>query len=140
MAGMSLEQGRKVFADLFAPWLQDLNLQFEQIGRDGARLRMPLDERLYRTGGTVCGQSLMALADTTMVFAVCGAAGGYRPMTTVSQSTSFLRPIAEADVIAEGRVLKLGRSLAFGEVLLYAEGSGDPAAQVSSTCALLPEK
>ena len=124
---------------LFAPWLRELNLTVERCGRDGATLRMPFDERLTRIGGTVCGQALMALADTAMVFAISGAAGGFRPMTTVSQSTNFMRAITGADVLAEGRVLRLGRTMAFGEVRLHAAGDAVPAVHVTSAYALLPE-
>lgn len=124
---------------LFAPWVQDLNLVVEAMGREGARLRLPFDARLTRIGGTISGQALMALADTAMVFAVSGASGGFRPMTTVSQTTQFMRAIAEADVVAEARILRLGRTMAFGDVLLSAAGEAKPAVQVSSVYAILAE-
>jgi acyl-coenzyme A thioesterase PaaI-like protein len=79
----------------------------------------------------------MALADTAMVFAVAGASGGFRPMTTVGQTISFLRPIAGADAIATARLLRLGKTLAFGEVHICAHDRDDVAGQVSSTYAIL---
>ena len=45
----------------------------------GAILRMPFSERLCRNGGMVCGQALMAFADTAMVIANLAANRGYRP-------------------------------------------------------------
>ena len=119
-----------MMADFFADWIRELNIRFDQIGPEEVVLRLPLAERLYRVGGTVCGQALLALADTTMVFTISAALGGYRPMTTVNQSTNFMKPISGADVIARGRPLRIGKSMAFGEVL--------PAVQVSSAYALLP--
>ena len=45
-------------------------------------------------GGVLCGQTMMAAADTAMVLAVMTHLGGFKPMTTVQLQTSFLRPIA----------------------------------------------
>ncbi|MBI3706874.1 MAG: PaaI family thioesterase [Proteobacteria bacterium] len=121
----------------FAPWVKDLRLTIASVGADRAKLRMPFGDRLTRVGGTVCGQALMTLADTTMVFAIAAASGGFRPMTTVNQTISFMRPITASAVIAEGRVIRLGKTLAFGEVLLSAEGSDAVAAHATSTYAIL---
>ncbi len=57
----------------------------------GAILRLPFSERLCRNGGVVCGQALMAFADTAMVIANVAANRGFRPMTTVDQTTHFMR-------------------------------------------------
>jgi uncharacterized protein (TIGR00369 family) len=127
-----------LLADYFADWVKALDIRFDEVAPEGVVLRMPLAERLYRSGGTVCGQALMALADTTMVFTLSAALGGFRPMTTVNQSTNFMKPISNADVVARGRPLRIGKSMAFGEVLLYADGAEAPAVQVSSAYALLP--
>lgn len=138
-AAFTLDQARALLASDFAPWVQDLGLSVERVAPDGAALRMKLSPRLHRSGGTVCGQSLMALADTAMVFAVCGALGGFRPMTTVTQTAHFMRPISGADVLAEARILRIGRTMAFGEVLLRADNKAEAAVQVATTYALLAE-
>jgi uncharacterized protein (TIGR00369 family) len=124
--------------DKFAPWVQALGLEIDMIDRDSVTLRMKFGKHLTRVGGTVCGQSLMALADTAIVLAISSALDGFRDMATVDQTTSFLRPIANADVVAKARVLKLGRSLVFGEVAIYAAGSDKLAANVTTTYALAP--
>ena len=138
MPALTKSDAEAMFEEFFADWVQELDLRFDDISPDGVTIRMPLAESLYRVGGTVCGQALMSLADTTMVFTLTAAIGEYRPMTTVNQSTNFMKPIANADVIARGKALRIGRSMAFGEVLLYADGSDSPAVQVSSAYALLP--
>lgn len=138
MPSLTIADAETMLADYFADWVQALNIRFDTLAPEGVALRMPLSESLYRVGGTVCGQALMALADTTMVFTFSAALGGYRPMTTVNQSTNFMKPISNTDVIARGRPLRIGRSMAFGEVLLYADGADSPAVQVTSTYALLP--
>lgn len=138
MPGLSRDEAERLLGELFAPWVRDLDLTVEQVGEGAATLRMPFHPRLTRIGGTVCGQALMALADTTMVFVIAGAFGEFRPMTTVNQSTQFMRAISNADVVAEGRILRLGRTMAFGEVRLRAEGDEAPAVHVSSAYAILP--
>ena len=122
--------------ELFAPWVQALGLSVESVEAGRARLRMSFSEDLCRVGGTVCGQALMSMADTCMVFVVAAALGGYREMATVSQTSSFFRPAVQRDVIAEGRGLKSGRTLVFGEVTLYADGDERPIGHVTSTYAL----
>jgi len=101
------------------------------------RLRMANAPVVRHGGGVVCGQALMSLADTAMVIAISARLGRFEPMTTVTQTSHFLRPIREGDAIAECRILRMGRNLAFGEVLIYAEGGIDPAVQVTSTYALI---
>jgi uncharacterized protein (TIGR00369 family) len=104
------DAAERLLAQVFAAWVQALDLSVEEIGADGAILRMRFSERLCRDNGGVCGQAIASLADTAMVFAVSAASGGYRPMTTVDQTVHFLRPIANADALAVARVLRLGRS------------------------------
>ena len=138
MSEFQVEEAQRFLKDGFAPWVQDLNITIEAVGPEGAVLRMAYGDHLVREGGTICGQALMSLADTAMVFAVCGANGGFRPMTTVSQSTNFMRAISNVDVIADAKVMRLGRTMAFGEIYLRGADRDDPSVQVTSTNALLP--
>ncbi|MDE2331161.1 MAG: PaaI family thioesterase, partial [Bradyrhizobium sp.] len=103
----------------------------------GAVLRMPFSERLCRHGGIVCGQALMALADTSMVLAILAANRGYRPMTTVDQTTHFMRAVASSDVLADARIVRLGRTMSFGRVTLSSAADDKPVAIVSSAFAML---
>ncbi len=124
---------------VFAPWVQDLNLSIEALSPEGAVLRMRFSERLCRDNGVICGQALMSLADTAMVFAVSSAGGAYRPMTTVDQTMHFLRPAVNADVLADAKVVRLGRTMAFGSVTLTTNGDNRPVAIAQLAYALLPE-
>ena len=144
-----IDEARRVLGDVFADWVKDLNLSIEGIDYDppaegpadwqpGAILRMPFAERLCRNGGTVCGQALMAFADTSMVIANLAANRGYRPMTTVDQTTHFMRAVTASDVLAEARVVRRGRTMSFGRVTLSSAGDNKPVAMVSSAFAMLP--
>jgi uncharacterized protein (TIGR00369 family) len=129
----------RMLTDVFAPWVQDLNLSVASLDKEGAVLRMRFSEKLCRDNGVICGQALMSLADTAMVFAVSSAGGAYRPMTTVDQTMHFLRPAANADVLADAKVVRLGRSMAFGSVTLTTDGDTRPVAMAQLAYALLPE-
>ena len=143
-----IDEARRVLGEVFAPWVQDLGLSVEAIDYEpppnatadwqpGAILRMAFSERLCRHGGVVCGQALMALADTAMVIAMVSANRGYRPMTTVDQTTHFMRAVASSDVLADARVVRLGRTMSFGRVTLLSASDKKPAAMVSSAFAML---
>ncbi len=136
---MSFEKShaQALLGEVFAPWIQDLNLRCESVFEHGAEVLMPVDEKLSREGGTVCGQALMALADTATVLAVCAANKSYRPMTTVSQSIDLLRPLSNDDAIARASVTRLGKSMAFIRVDIRAASSGKPVASAQLCYALL---
>jgi uncharacterized protein (TIGR00369 family) len=137
MTSLSISDAQAILIANFAPWVLDLGLKVEDVANTGVRVRLPFSDRLVRVGGTVCGQALMSFADTVMVLAISAASGGFRPMTTVGQTVSFLRPIAKVDALAEARVLRLGKTLAFGEISIRADGRDDLAAHVTTTYALL---
>ncbi len=127
----------KLLSSVFASWVQDLGLSIESIGSHRAVLRMPFSDKLCRDNGIVCGQALMSLADTAMVFAVSSAAGDYLQMTTVDQTIHFMKPAMRADLLAEARVVRLGRTMAYGSISIAAEGDARPVAMAQTAYALL---
>ncbi|MGK5552701.1 PaaI family thioesterase [Actinomadura kijaniata] len=134
---MRPEDGDRILRDNFAPWVLDLGLTVEEVGDGTATLRLPWSDRLAREGGGLSGQAMMAAADTATVIAVCGARGGFVPMTTVQLNTTFQRPVKDADVLVHVEITKLGRTLAFAEVTLTAEGRAEPVARASTVYAIL---
>jgi uncharacterized protein (TIGR00369 family) len=122
--------------ELAAPWVNDLNLVIEKVDASAARLRLPFDPKLCREGGTICGQALMSASDTAMIMAIGGFLGGFRPMTTVSLNVSFMRPVANGDVILTGRVIKPGKTLTFGEIEMTGP-DGKVVAHATCTYAML---
>ncbi|GGS68607.1 PaaI family thioesterase [Nonomuraea spiralis] len=134
---MTPEDAEAILRQYFAPWIQELGLRVEEVGERHAVVRLPWSGALAREGGGLCGQAMMAAADTATVIAISSARGGFVPMTTVQQSTTFQRPVMGRDVLLDVRITKLGRSLAFSEVTLTPEGDGDPAAHSSTVYAIL---
>ncbi len=123
--------------DLFAPWVQALGLSVDSVQADGITLRLPQSPELSRVGGMLCGQAMMAAADTAMVLALIRHFGAFRPCTTVQLSTTFLKPLSGQDALVQATVLRVGKSLAFGEIELRGADDGRGVCRSSTTYALL---
>ncbi|TVZ90139.1 MULTISPECIES: PaaI family thioesterase [unclassified Streptomyces] len=134
---MTTAEADKILSANFAPWVLDLGLSVQALGEDRVVLRLPWSERLAREGGGLSGQALMAAADTATVIAVSAARGGFVPMTTVQQSTSFQRAVTGSDVLIEAVLTKLGRRMAFADITLTDAASGALAARASTVYALM---
>lgn len=128
-----------LLTSVFAQWVRDLDLSIESIEGDSAVLRMRFSDKLCRDNGVICGQALMSLADTSMVFAICSAAGEYFPMTTVDQTIHFMRPAMRADVLAEARVVRIGKTMAYGSIVIRTDNDERPVAMAQTAYALLRE-
>ncbi|WP_239995014.1 PaaI family thioesterase [Rhodosalinus sediminis] len=104
-------------------------------------VRLRVDERHLRPGGTVSGPSMFALADVSVYLAVLAMIGPEALAVTTGCSMDFMRkPAAGTDMIARCRLLKLGRVLAVGDVLLYSEGMDEPVARASMTYSIPPAR
>ena len=44
----------RMLTDVFAPWIQALELSIESLSPEGGVLRMPFSERLCRDNGVIC--------------------------------------------------------------------------------------
>lgn len=128
---------QSALSDWFAPWVQALGLRVQRFGPGEVTLRLPQNPELSRIGGMVCGQALMAAADTAMVLAIVTQLGNQRPMTTVQLNTSFLKPLANQDALVTARVIRAGKNLVFGEIDIVAAGDGKSVCRASTTYALL---
>ena len=134
---MTRELLEAALADYFAPWVQALGLQVEAFDADSVTLRLPQNEQLSRTGGMLCGQAMMAAADTAVALALVNQFGQFRPCTTVQMNTSFLKPLSAQDALVQARIVRAGKTLAFGEVDVRGAADGKSAARSSATYALL---
>ena len=123
--------------EYFAPWVQALGLAVESHDEGRVTLRLPQCDQLSRVGGMLCGQAMMAAADTAMVLALMQHFGQFRPCTTVQLSSSFLRPLSAQDAAVHARVLRAGKALAFGEIEIAGARDGKSACRASTTYALL---
>ncbi|HTH80104.1 MAG TPA: PaaI family thioesterase [Ramlibacter sp.] len=128
---------QSALVEYFAPWVQELGLRVENFDADSVTLRLPQRDALSRVGGMLCGQAMMAAADTAMVLALINHFGSFRPCTTVQMNTSFLKPLSNQDALVQARVLRAGKTLAFGEIDLRGADGGKSVCRASVTYALL---
>ena len=143
----SLQTAGRLMTEILPQWVQDLALLIESVEtvrppgalpdwQPGAIVRLPYSAKLCSDGAAVCTQALMALADTAMVRACSAAWNGYRPMTSLDQTTHFLRPV-NFDVVADARVVRIGRNTNFGRVMLLSAADRRPIGMVASAYAML---
>jgi uncharacterized protein (TIGR00369 family) len=123
---------------LAADYTKRLGLRVETISAGELTLSLPVRPDLVHGGGVLCGQAILAAADTAMLLAMIADIGEFRPMTTVQLQTSFIRPIPgdAASVTVVARMLRRGKSLSFGEVE-FRTPDGKVAAHATTTYALL---
>jgi len=122
--------------DLFAPWVQALNLHVQAWGPGEVRLLLPQSDQLSRIGGVLCGQAMMAAADTAMVLAVIAHFGSFKPCSTVQLSSSFLKPLSGQDAVITARVLRAGKTMVFGEIDVRGADDGKSVCRSTTTYAL----
>ena len=125
-----------------------MRAEFPQVAEDFAidrlapmeiDLRLKVEDRHLRPGGTVSGPSMFSLADCAIYLAVLAMIGPQALAVTTNCSIDFMRkPEAGKDLIAECRLLKLGRVLAVGEVLMFSDGGEAPVARASLTYSIPP--
>ena len=128
---------QSALAEYFAPWVQALGLKVEQFDADSVTLRLPHSPALTRVGGILCGQAMMAAADTAMALALVNRFEGFKPCTTVQLNTSFLKPLSNQDALVQARLLRTGKALAFGEIDIRGADDGKSVCRTSTTYALL---
>lgn len=118
-----------------------LDFRIERVTDAGLVLRLRVDDRHLRPGGTVSGPAIFALADVAIYLAILSRIGPVKLAVTTSASLDFMRkPAAGCDLLAEVRLLKLGRSLAVADALIVPEGAIDPVARASMTYAIPPDR
>jgi uncharacterized protein (TIGR00369 family) len=137
MTSLPTAQADAILAENFAPWVLALGIRAEATAAGAATLRIPFSDQLCRVGGIMCGQALLAGADTAMVIAIAAASGGFRPCTTVDLTINYMRPITKADAMLEAKVMRLGKTLAFCTCEVRETGFDKPAAFSTGTYAIL---
>ncbi|MBK0391421.1 PaaI family thioesterase [Ramlibacter algicola] len=134
---MTLDHLQSALPEYFAPWVQALGLRAEGFDADSVTLRLPVTDQLARSGGMLCGQAMMAAADTAMVLALINRFGEFKPCTTVQMNTSFLRPLSGQDALVQATIVRAGKALAFGEIDIRGSIDGKSVCRATTTYALL---
>lgn len=137
---INVDTANEKLTEVFAPWIQQLNIRVTSIGDGEVTMQMPYSDDLCRSHGIICGQALMSLIDTCMVFVCYLGMGKYGDCATVSQHTTFMRPAIDTDIVATGKLVKSGRTLIFGDVTLTAVDDPRPICNGTLTYAVIPDR
>jgi uncharacterized protein (TIGR00369 family) len=112
----------------------------EEVTEDEVTMRLFVQDRHLRPGGSISGPAMFGLADVTAYMVTLGRIGPRALAVTTNCSIDFMRkPAGSVDLIAKGRLLKLGRQLSVSDVLVYSEGLAQPVARASLTYAIPPQ-
>ena len=104
------------------------------------KVKLNIQDKHLRPGGTVSGPSMFSLADVSVYMAIMAMIGPEPLAVTTGCSLDFMRkPVGGRDLIASCTLLKLGRSLAVGDVLIHSEGMYEPVARATMTYSI-PQK
>jgi uncharacterized protein (TIGR00369 family) len=121
------------------PQAATAGMTIEYLDDMSIRLRLPVDERNLRPGGTVSGPTLMWFADCGFYLLILAQLGPVALAVTTNLNINFMRKPEVVDLIGEGRLLKLGKSLAVGDFTMYSDGKKDPVAHCTLTYSIPPK-
>lgn len=135
---LGTEELTALLAEIFPQVAADFRI--EELSEDHIQMRLLVQDRHLRPGGTVSGPSLFALADVSLYAMLMARVGPKALAVTTSASIDFMRkPAAGQDVLADCKLLKLGRVLVVGDVLMRSERSDKVVARASMTYSIPPE-
>jgi uncharacterized protein (TIGR00369 family) len=116
------------------------SFRIEGVSPGSVKVRMHIDERHLRPGGTISGPAMFALADVALYVAILAALGPVALAVTTNLTINFLRKPEPRDIIAETQLLKLGKRLAVGQVLIVPADGGEPVAHATGTYSIPPAR
>lgn len=99
----------------------DFDVEVLSLADAGAEVRLPVDERMLRLGGTVSGPVLMTLVDTAMYAAVLGHVERGAYGVTSHLSIEFLRRPPPEALRARADILRRGRRQVTATVAITSE-------------------
>ena len=93
-----------------------LGIEFVDVERGWARMRMLFAEKLTNSTGVSHGGALFTLADSAASMALVSMAAKGEVVTTVEMKINFLKPFTGGEAVAEARILHCGKTTALGDV------------------------
>lgn len=108
-----------------APFPKFLGLQYEEIKKGYARMRLPYRPELNQPAGIVHGGAIASLIDTSVVGVMLEIAGGpIKKMVTIDMHIHYLDAAFEEDLIAHATARRKGKRISYLEVDVVGEKSG----------------
>ncbi|ABF64123.1 Phenylacetic acid degradation-related protein [Ruegeria sp. TM1040] len=134
------KDGLSAYLEEVFPQIQG-EFSIDALAKGEITMRLNVQERHLRPGGTVSGPSMFALADVSVYALVLAHLGREALAVTTNASLDFMRkPESGRDLLGQARLLKLGRTLAVGDILLFSEGMEAPVARSTMTYSIPPKR
>jgi len=128
------------FLDEVFPQVRE-DFAVDALSEDEILMRLRIQDKHLRPGGTVSGPSMFALADCAAYAMVLARIGRQALAVTTNCSMDFMRkPASGVDLMANCRLLKLGRSLAVCDILIHSIGQEAPVARANMTYSIPPAR
>ena len=109
----------------------------EELGAMQGVLRLPVDPKFIRPGGSISGPTMFKLADIAVWIVIMSERGPTAVDAVTSNMTiNFLARPAPVDLICKTRILRLGRRLAIGDCEIFSEGEPQMVAHATATYAM----
>ncbi|NRA29572.1 MAG: PaaI family thioesterase [Parvularculaceae bacterium] len=102
----------ELYEAVFSSWMRTSGLTDFRVSAGRVSARLPFSQDLLFVGGTICGQAIAGVADTTIAMAMISLGTGHRGTSYLH--THFLRPGTE-DLLIEAEVLRSGATTAYAE-------------------------
>ncbi|OUS33416.1 thioesterase [Rhodobacterales bacterium 56_14_T64] len=113
----------------------------EALSENEILMRLRIQDKHLRPGGTVSGPSMFALADCSAYAMVLARIGRQALAVTTNCSMDFMRkPASGVDLMANCRLLKFGRSLAVCDILIHSIGQEAAVARANMTYSIPPAR
>jgi len=134
---MNVSQLHRFLVDVFPQVKNDFRI--ESVSCSEIKVKMFVQDKHLRPGGTISGPSMFGLADVSVYLLTIAQIGPKALAVTTNISMDFMRkPSGGNDLVAWARLLKLGRRLSVGEVLIFSDDLDNPVARASMTYSIPP--
>lgn len=98
------------------PFWKLLGIEFVDVGRGWAKMRLPFSSKLTNSLGIAHGGSLFTLADSAGSMALVSMVEKGEVVTTVEMKINYLRPLKKGEALAEATIIHCGKTTAFGDI------------------------
>ncbi|HJQ60076.1 MAG TPA: PaaI family thioesterase [Vineibacter sp.] len=122
--------------DALLPAIDWHGVVVEEAEDQDVRLRFPFRPDFIGPGEIFSGPALLGFADTAMFAAILAATSGQSLGMVATMTTTILRPMPAADVIAIARVIRKGKRVAHAEAWLFDHTPVEAVLHATASCAL----
>lgn len=134
---MNAEEVASYVSEVF-PQSDDYGFEVVDLAPGKIRIRMPIQDRHLRPGGTVSGPSMFALSDCAAYLITLAHVGKVALAVTTNLNINFLSK-PDGDLVAEAKLLKLGKRLAVCDISILLESDNRLVAHATATYSIPPK-